>query len=188
MRPHRRQPTRLPHPWDSPSKNTGMGCHFLLQCMKGERESEVAQSQSHGHYQMWPPGQHRPRWELLHYTWSLKVATEEARSQVLFHSSPEMMGGPRFWASDRSASGRTVDLWRVDCCVVPMAEQVLRVWDQKVKRVSEMHQMQLTWQPHFRRKWSSLCPWNPSSLLFRLLKDNLCHECGMLLSVCLFCF
>ena len=34
LRPHRWQPTRLPHPWDSPGKNTGMGCHFLLQCMK----------------------------------------------------------------------------------------------------------------------------------------------------------
>ena len=34
MRPHRWQPTRLPHPWDSPGKNTGMDCHFLLQCMK----------------------------------------------------------------------------------------------------------------------------------------------------------
>ena len=44
MRPHRRQPTRLPHPWDSPGKNTGLGCHFLLQCMKVKRESEVAQS------------------------------------------------------------------------------------------------------------------------------------------------
>ena len=33
-RPHRRQPTRLPRPWDSPGKNTGVGCHFLLQCMK----------------------------------------------------------------------------------------------------------------------------------------------------------
>ena len=42
--PHRRQPTRLPHPWDSPGKNTGMGCHFLLQCMKVKSESEVAQS------------------------------------------------------------------------------------------------------------------------------------------------
>ena len=42
--PHRRQPTRLPHPWDSPSKNTGVGCHFLLQCMKVKSESEVAQS------------------------------------------------------------------------------------------------------------------------------------------------
>ena len=31
VRPHRQQPTKLPHPWDSPSKNTGVGCHFLLQ-------------------------------------------------------------------------------------------------------------------------------------------------------------
>ena len=44
MWPHRRQPTRLPGPWDSPGKNTGVGCHFLLQCMKGKSESEVAQS------------------------------------------------------------------------------------------------------------------------------------------------
>ena len=43
MRPHRRQPTRLPHPWDSPGKNTGVGCHFLLQCMKVKSESEVTQ-------------------------------------------------------------------------------------------------------------------------------------------------
>ena len=42
-RPHRRQPTRLPCPWDSPGKNTGVGCHFLLQCMKVKSESEVAQ-------------------------------------------------------------------------------------------------------------------------------------------------
>ena len=44
LRPHRWQPTRLPHPWDSPGKNTGVGCHFLLQCMKVKSESEVAQS------------------------------------------------------------------------------------------------------------------------------------------------
>ena len=44
VRPHRRQPTRLPRPWDSPGKNTGGGCHFLLQCMKVKSESEVAQS------------------------------------------------------------------------------------------------------------------------------------------------
>ena len=44
MRPHRRQPTRLCRPWDSPGKNTGVGCHFLLQCMKVKSESEVAQS------------------------------------------------------------------------------------------------------------------------------------------------
>ena len=44
VRPHRRQPTRLPRPWDSPGKNTGVGCHFLLQCMQVKSESEVAQS------------------------------------------------------------------------------------------------------------------------------------------------
>ena len=44
VRPHRRQPTRLPHPWDSPGKNTGVGGHFLLQCMVVKSESEVAQS------------------------------------------------------------------------------------------------------------------------------------------------
>ena len=41
---HRGQPTRLCHPWDSPGKNTGVGCHFLLQCMKVKSESEVGQS------------------------------------------------------------------------------------------------------------------------------------------------
>ena len=44
VRPHRLQPTRLPYPWDSPGKNTGVGCHFLLQCMKVKSESEVTQS------------------------------------------------------------------------------------------------------------------------------------------------
>ena len=44
VRPHRRQPTRLPCPWDSPGKNAGVGCHFLLQCMEVKSESEVAQS------------------------------------------------------------------------------------------------------------------------------------------------
>ena len=44
VQPQRRQPTRLPRPWDSPGKNTGVGCHCLLQCMKVKSESEVAQS------------------------------------------------------------------------------------------------------------------------------------------------
>ena len=43
VRPHRQQPTRLLCPWDSPGKNTGVGCHFLLQCMKVKSQSEVAQ-------------------------------------------------------------------------------------------------------------------------------------------------
>ena len=44
VRPHRQQPTRLPRPWDSPGKNTGVGCHFLLQRNKVKSEREVAQS------------------------------------------------------------------------------------------------------------------------------------------------
>ena len=44
VQPHRRQPARLPRPWDSPGKNTEVGCHFLLQCMKVKSESEVTQS------------------------------------------------------------------------------------------------------------------------------------------------
>ena len=44
VRPHRWQPTRLPYPWDYKGKNTGVGCHFLLQCMKVKSESEVTQS------------------------------------------------------------------------------------------------------------------------------------------------
>ena len=44
VQPHGLQPTRLLRPWDSPGKNTGVGCHFLLQCMKVESEIEVAQS------------------------------------------------------------------------------------------------------------------------------------------------
>ena len=44
VRPHRRQPTRLLCPWDSPGKNTGVGCHFLLQCMTVKSQSEVTRS------------------------------------------------------------------------------------------------------------------------------------------------
>ena len=44
VQPHRPQPTRPRHPWDSPGKNTGVGCHFLLQCMKVKSENEVAPS------------------------------------------------------------------------------------------------------------------------------------------------
>ena len=41
LRPHRRQLTRLPHPWDSPGKNTGVGCHFHRQCIEEKSENEV---------------------------------------------------------------------------------------------------------------------------------------------------
>ena len=44
QRPHGLQPARLCSPWDSPGKNTGVGCHFLLECMRVKSESEVTQS------------------------------------------------------------------------------------------------------------------------------------------------
>ena len=58
VRPHRQQPTRLPRPWGSPGKNTGVGCPFLLQCMKVKSESEVAQLCPTLHHPMdgSPPG------------------------------------------------------------------------------------------------------------------------------------
>ena len=51
MQPHRWQPPRLPRPWDSPGKNTGVGCHFLLQCMKmkSERDRSVVSDSSRPH-------------------------------------------------------------------------------------------------------------------------------------------
>ena len=54
VQPCRWQPIRLPRPWDSPGKNTGVGCHFLLQCMKVKSESEIAQSCPTSAYQA-PP-------------------------------------------------------------------------------------------------------------------------------------
>ena len=44
VQPHRRQPTRLPRPWNSSGRNTGVGCHFLPKCMKVKSESEVTWS------------------------------------------------------------------------------------------------------------------------------------------------
>ena len=46
VQPHRWQPTKLPHPWDSPGKNTGVGHHFLLQGMKVKSKSEIEVTQS----------------------------------------------------------------------------------------------------------------------------------------------
>ena len=62
VRPHRQQPTRLPHPWDSLGKNTGVGCHFLLQCMKVKSESEVVAIPWTAAYQA-PPAMGFPRQE-----------------------------------------------------------------------------------------------------------------------------
>ena len=56
VRPQRWQPTRLPRPWDSPGKNTGVGCHFLLQCMKVKNEAAQSYSTLSHPMDYSPPG------------------------------------------------------------------------------------------------------------------------------------
>ena len=91
--PHRRQPTRLPRPWDSPGKNTGVGCHFLLQCMKVKSESEVAQSYPTPSDPMAcsPPGP------------SIHGIFQAESTGVGCHCSPQFMGSQRVrqdWATN----------------------------------------------------------------------------------------
>ena len=81
--PHRRQPTRLPHPWDSPGKNTGVGCHFLLQCMKVKSESEVVSDS----YQ--PQG---PQPTRLHHPWDFPGKSTGVGCHRLLCLRTEIMG------------------------------------------------------------------------------------------------
>ena len=77
VQPHRWQPTRLPRPWDFPGKNTGVGCHFLFQCIKVKSASEVTQSRLTLHYPMdcSPPGSPVPfvNWFLYFLHFVFKV-------------------------------------------------------------------------------------------------------------------
>ena len=89
MRPHRQQPTRLRCPWDSPGKNTGVGCHFLLQYMKVKSEREVAQSnclttqQSHCWAYTWTKPElketHVPRCSLHHSLFTIARTWKQPR-------------------------------------------------------------------------------------------------------------
>ena len=119
--PHRQQPTRLPHPWDSPVKHTGVGCHFLLQCMKVKSESEVAQlcltlsdpmdcslpgSSTHGIFQA-----RVPEWAAiafsLPYVWQSGNMWAETMAcyyewkpvmiQVTLHQKKKNEIGPQWW-------------------------------------------------------------------------------------------
>ena len=78
VRPQRWQPTRLPHPWDPPGKNAGVGCHFLLQCVKVESESR----KSLGHVLLSPTP-----WTVAHEApLSLGFSRQEYWSALLFPS------------------------------------------------------------------------------------------------------
>ena len=112
MWPHRWQPTRLPRPWDSPGKNTGVGCHFLLQWMKGKHESEVAQScptcsdpmdcslsgsSIHGIFQAW----------ILE--WGAIAFSEEVSTSQCYLQTPDFM-----WIS---LDFPQMSFSRIPCCV-----------------------------------------------------------------------
>ena len=111
LQPHRQQPTRLLRPWDSPGKNTGMGCHFLLRCMKVKSESEVP----HSCPTLWPHGLQPTR--LLH-SWDfpgkntgvgchfllqcmkVKVKSDSATPWTTAYQAPLSMGFSRqeYWS------------------------------------------------------------------------------------------
>ena len=82
VQPHRWQPTSLPRPWDSPGKNTGVGCHFLLQCMKVKSESEVAQSCP----TLCDPMDCSPPGSCIHGVFQAKVLEWGAICSSLYHS------------------------------------------------------------------------------------------------------
>ena len=92
VRPRRRQPTRLPCPWESPGKNTGVGCHFLLQWVKVKSESEVTQScptyRSHG---LQPPRLLRP--------WDFPGKSTGVGRQCLLQYSEAVLGNSHFYAT-----------------------------------------------------------------------------------------
>ena len=82
VQPHRWQPTKLPHPWNSPGKNTGVGCHFLLQCMKVKSESEDTQSC----LTLCDPMDHSPQGLSIHGIFQARVLEWGATAFSVSHS------------------------------------------------------------------------------------------------------
>ena len=119
VRPHIRQPTRLPRPWDSPGKDTGVGCHFLLQYMKVKSESEVAQlcptlsdpmdcslpgSSVHGIFQArdWsgvplPSPAYKLKFYIMAHLWEPCLAGNEQDAQIPLFSSQETPLPAHLW-------------------------------------------------------------------------------------------
>ena len=98
VRSLRRQPTRLPRPWDSPGKNTGVGCHFLLQCIKVKSESEVTQScpTLSDHIECSLPGSSiHGIFQARVLEWGAIAFSIQSHSQVLYLSLQELSRKPR---------------------------------------------------------------------------------------------
>ena len=110
VRPHRRQPTRLPRPWDSPGKNTGVGCHFPLQCLKVKNESEVAVMLDSA--TPWTASHHAPP--------PLGFSRQEYWSGVplpslpFAHTAPQFLPAPAFSLVRQHASVRLRSTWVIN--------------------------------------------------------------------------
>ena len=137
MRPHRQQPTRLPRPWDSPGKNTGVGCHFPLQSMKVKIESEVAQSCPTLSNPMEPTRLPRP-WDFpdkrtgvgCHcFLWSgaLKITkTIRDKGAVCILPFSVLVSEPFDWTQNKAGeqTKSPADLWPDNCPVKPNLGQL----------------------------------------------------------------
>ena len=97
VRPHRWQPTRLPRPWDSLGKNTGVGCHFLLQCRKVKSDSEVSQS----HLTLCNPMDCSPPGSSVHGIFQARVP-EWVAIALPNYNSPQASSGPLLALSIKS--------------------------------------------------------------------------------------
>ena len=81
--PHRRQPTRLPRPWGSPDKNTGVGCHFLLQCTTVTSESSPSGYSIHGIFQA-----RVLEWRAIAFSMALTTVSEKITEYVFTKLRP----------------------------------------------------------------------------------------------------
>ena len=138
VRPHRRQPTRLCRPWDSPGKNTGVGCHFLLQCMKVKSESEVAQSCR----TLRPHGLQPSR--LLH-PWDFPGKSTGVGCHCLLRTSrAAMLKGTDFLFS-------SLNMWRhfpaslLHLCLNLPIREIQFLWETRIQAVKNIYIHQLHW-------------------------------------------
>ena len=143
--PHRRQPTRLPRPWDSPSKNTGVGCHFLLQCMKVKSESEVAQFLSD------PQQPHRLQPCRLLHPWDFPGKSTGVGCHCLLHCLVKAMVFPVVMYG--CCAMKKAEHWRIDAFELWCWRRLLRVpWTAKRSNQSILKEI----SPEYSSEWLML--------------------------------
>ena len=117
VRPHRWQPTRLPRLWDSPGKNTGVGCYFLLQCVRVKSESEVAQSCP----TLSDPMDYSPVDSSIHGIFQARVLEWGAISfsiKLIYRGINQLYPRGKEWEEGQEGGRDTMrKLWRHDRCV-----------------------------------------------------------------------